>query len=143
MAGIPEAWGSPKGPSDSEASVVSPHLVPPIDMTVMPLQSSLDHTPIFEGDVSPIPVILHPLQPRIEEVVVPVQSLVNPTLFAEGDASFNHVINIPDLAPFERERDLLSLSPLPPGFEEITFDWNGLVGYPMPLPMYFPIRDII
>jgi hypothetical protein len=85
--------------------VVSPHLVPPlIDMTVMSLQSSLDHTPIFEGDVSPIPVIMHPLQPRIEEVVIPVQSLVNPTLLVEGDASFNHVINIPDPAPSERER---------------------------------------
>jgi hypothetical protein len=67
----------------------------------MSLQYSLNHTPVFEGDVSPIPFILNPLQPRIEEVVIPVQSLVNPTLFAKGDVSFNYVINIPDLAPFE------------------------------------------
>jgi hypothetical protein len=35
MIGIPEVWGSPKGPSDSGTSVVSPHLFPPIDMTIM------------------------------------------------------------------------------------------------------------
>jgi hypothetical protein len=76
---IPEAWGSPKGPSYSEASVVSPHLVPPlIDAVVTPLQSSLDFTPIVKADVSPIPITIHPLQPRIEEVVIPMQYLVNP-----------------------------------------------------------------
>jgi hypothetical protein len=64
LTGIPEAWFSPEGPLGSEVSVVSPHPVSPlIDMTVMPLQSSPDHTPIVEGDVSPIPVIMHPLQP--------------------------------------------------------------------------------
>jgi hypothetical protein len=37
--GIDEAWGSPKGPSGSEASMVSPHLVSPlIDTTVMLMQ---------------------------------------------------------------------------------------------------------
>jgi hypothetical protein len=75
-------WGSPKGPSYFEVSVVSPHLIPLIDTTVISLQSSLDQSLVLEGDVSPILVILHPLQPRIEEVVVPVKSLVNPTLFA-------------------------------------------------------------
>jgi hypothetical protein len=65
--GIPEAWFSPEGPLGSEVSVVSPHPISPLmDTEVMPLQSSLDHTPIVEGDVSPIPVILHPLQPRVE-----------------------------------------------------------------------------
>jgi hypothetical protein len=142
-AGIPEAWGSPKGPSDSKASMVSPHLVPSIDMKVTSLQSSLDHTPILEGDVSLIPVTLHPLQPRIEEVVVPVQSLVNPTLPVESDASFDHVIIIPDPAPSEQERVFLSPSPLPPSFEEITFDWDSPMGYPIPPPMYFPLRDIV
>jgi hypothetical protein len=141
--GIPEAWGLPKGLSNSKESMVSPHIVPLIDITATPLQSSLDHNPIFKGDLSPIPIILHPLQPRIEEMVVPMKSLVNPTPFAEGDASFNHVVNIPDLAPSERERALLSSNPLPPGFEETTFDWSGLVGYPMPLPMFVPVRDII
>jgi hypothetical protein len=82
--------------------VVSPHSVSPlIGTTIMPLQSSPNDIPIFEGGVPPIPFIVHPLQPRIEEVVVPVQSLVNPTLLVEGDASFNHVFNIPDPGPFE------------------------------------------
>jgi hypothetical protein len=47
-ARILEAWGSPKGPSGYEASVVSPHPVSSlIDMEVMPMQSSPDDTPIF------------------------------------------------------------------------------------------------
>ena len=100
--GIPEAWGSPKGPSDLEAFVVSPHPISPfIDTVVTLLQCSPDHTPVVEGDVSPIPVIMHPLQPRIEEVVVPMQALVNTNLLLEADASFNHVINIHDPAPSE------------------------------------------
>jgi hypothetical protein len=53
----------------------------------MPMQSSPDHTPIFEGDASPGLVVTHPIQPTVEEVVVPMQSLVNPTLLFEGDAS--------------------------------------------------------
>jgi hypothetical protein len=66
LVGIPEAWGSPKGHSNFEASVGSPHLVPSlIDTTVIPLQYSPDHTHIFKVDLSPIHVILHPLQPRI------------------------------------------------------------------------------
>jgi hypothetical protein len=47
-AGIPEVWSSPRGPSGSESSLVSQHSVSPlIDMTVMPMQSSPDPTPIF------------------------------------------------------------------------------------------------
>jgi hypothetical protein len=143
-AGILEAWGSPKGPSDSKVSMVSPHLVSPlIDMTVMLLQSSPNHTPIVEGDVSPILVITHLIQPRVEEVVIPMQSLVNPTLLLEGDASFNHVVIISNTAPSEQERFLLSPSALPSSSGGVPFDWDGLVGYPMPPPMYFPVRDII
>ena len=76
-------------------------------------------------------------------MVTPVQSLVNPTLLLEGDASFNHVISISDTTPFEQERVLLSLSTLPPSPGEVPFDWDGLVGYPMPPPMSFQVRDII
>jgi len=48
IAEIPEARGSPKGPSDYEASVVFPHPVPPfIDLVVMPLQFPPDLTTIF------------------------------------------------------------------------------------------------
>jgi hypothetical protein len=144
IAMILEAWGSPKGPLGSEASMVSPHIVSPlIDTTVIPSQSSPEITPAIEGDVSPIPITVHPLQPRIEEVVIPVQSLGNPTLLVESDASFNHVVNISDPTPYERERVLIYPSPLPLCFEEITFNWDGPVGYLMPPPMYFPVRDII
>jgi hypothetical protein len=142
--GIPKAWRSPKGPSYSEVSVVSPHLVSLlIDMTTMLPQSSPEHTPVVEGDVSPIPIIMHPLQPRVEEVVIPVKPLVNPNLFLEGDVFFNHVVNIPDTAPYEQEIFLLSSSTLPSIPGDIPFDWDGLVGYPMPLPMSFLVRYII
>jgi hypothetical protein len=98
--GLPEAWGSPKGPSSSEAPVVSPHPVSSlIDMAVISLQSSHDLAPIFDGDVSPIHVTMNPLQPKIEEVVAPMQSLVNPTLLPGSDASFNHVVSILDPTP--------------------------------------------
>ena len=80
--------------------VVSLHLVSPlIDTKVILLQSSPDLTPIVEGDVSPIPVTVHPLQLRIEEVVIPVQFMGYPTLLLEGDASINHVVNIHDPEP--------------------------------------------
>jgi hypothetical protein len=103
--------------------MVSPHPVSPlIDTIVIPIQSSLDHPPVIEGGVPPIPIITHPFQPRIEEVFIPVQSLVNPTLLVEGDASFNHVVSIPDPTPSEQERVLLSLSYLPLSIEEIPFD---------------------
>jgi hypothetical protein len=101
-ARILEVWASPKSPLDSEAFVVSPHPVSPlINMTIMPLQFSPDHTHVVKGYVSPIPIITHPLQPRIEEVVIPVPSLVNPTPLMEGDASFNHVVRIHDPTPSE------------------------------------------
>jgi hypothetical protein len=65
--GIPEAWDSPKGPLDSEASVVSPHLFSPlIDTKTLSMQSSPDHTPVVEGYVFPIHVIMQPIQPMVE-----------------------------------------------------------------------------
>jgi hypothetical protein len=42
-----------------------------------------------------------------------------------------------------KRRVLLFLSSLPPSLHEVPFDWDGLVGYPMPPPMSFPGRDII
>jgi hypothetical protein len=103
--------------------MVSPHPMSPlIGIAVMLLQSYLEDTPVIEGEVSPISVIVHPLQPRIEEVFVPVQSLVNPTLLVECDESFNHVINIPDKTPSEQEIFFLSPSTPPPSPEEIPFD---------------------
>jgi hypothetical protein len=93
--------------------------------------------------VSPGLVVTHPIQPMVEEVVVPVQFLVNPTLPLEGDVSFNHVVSISGTAPSEKERILLSLSTLPSSPGEAPFDWDGLVGYPMPPPMSFQVRYII
>jgi hypothetical protein len=112
-------------------------------MAILPLQSSPNHTSVVEGDGSRMHVVTHPIKPLVEELVILMQSLVNLTLLFEGDVSSNHVVSIPDLAPSEQERVLLSLSSLPPSLEEVHFDWDGLVGYPMPLPMSFPVRDII
>jgi hypothetical protein len=86
---------------------------------------------------------MNPLQPIIEEVVTPVQSLVNPTLPKESDVSFIHVINIPDHSPSERERFILPPSALPPSLDEVPFDWDNLMGHPIPPPMSFPLRYII
>jgi hypothetical protein len=48
IAGILEAWFSPRGPSGSESSMVSPHSVSPlIDTMVILMESSHEHTPIF------------------------------------------------------------------------------------------------
>jgi hypothetical protein len=44
IAGIPEAWGSPKGPSGSEASMVSKHYVPSLVDTIVMLMQSLAGT---------------------------------------------------------------------------------------------------
>jgi hypothetical protein len=79
----------------------------------------------------------------VEGVVIQMKSLVNPTLLLEGDASFNHVINISSTAPSEQERVLLSSSTLPPSSGEVTFEWDGLMGNPMPPPMLFQVRDVI
>jgi hypothetical protein len=72
-----------------------------------------------------------------------MQYSINPTLPLEGVASFNHVINISTNAPSDQERVLLSPSTLPPSPGKVPFDWDGLVGYPMPPPMSFQVRDVI
>jgi hypothetical protein len=64
---IPEAWGSPKSPLNSEASVVYLHTTPPLIVSVVPpMQSSPDLTPFVKGEASLAPVTTHPLQPIIE-----------------------------------------------------------------------------
>jgi hypothetical protein len=86
---------------------------------------------------------MHPIQPMVEEVVIPIQSPVNPTLLLEGDASYNHVISISHTTLLEQETILLSLITLPSNIGEVPFDWDGLVGYPIPPPMPFQVRDVI
>jgi hypothetical protein len=76
-------------------------------------------------------------------VVIPVQSLVNSTLCVESYTSFIHDINMPDPSPSERERFILPSSALPPSLDKVPFDWNDLMGNPIPSPMSFPVRDII
>jgi hypothetical protein len=75
--GVPEAWGTPKGPLGSEASMASQHSVPSlVDTTVMPMQSLID-TPFPLGvDVSFDLVFSHPIQP----VVMSMQYLMKPLL---------------------------------------------------------------
>jgi hypothetical protein len=59
---IPEAWGSPKGPSGSKETMVSQHSVPSlVDTTVKPMQSLAD-TPFPLGvDASFDLVVSHPV----------------------------------------------------------------------------------
>jgi hypothetical protein len=227
-ARIPEAWGLPKGPSGSEASMVSQHSVPSlVDTTIMSMQSSADtpfplwvdasfdlvvshlvqpmvmsmksstdispmfgsyasldlvvshiseptivsmksltdNTPIFWGDAPLDLVVSHHIQQMVEEVVVSMQCLINPTLLLESDKYKEviapmqflvdptllvlvlyllcHVLSISITSTYEQERVLLFSSSLPPSPDKVPFDWDGLVGHPMPLPMSFPLRDII
>jgi hypothetical protein len=62
--GIPEAWGSPKGPLGYEASMVSQHSVPSlVDTTVMPMKSSVD-TPFPLGVYASFDLVVsHHLRP--------------------------------------------------------------------------------
>jgi hypothetical protein len=62
----------------------------------------------------------------------PMQSLADTTSVLRSGASSDHVIKISSLVPFEQERVLLSLSMLPPSPREVSFDWDGLVGYQIP-----------
>jgi hypothetical protein len=226
--GIIEVWGSPKGPSGFEASIVSQHSIPSlVDTTIMPMQSSTDtsfplgvdasfdlvvshlvqtmvvsmqyltdtslmfggdasldlvvshlvqptlvsmqsstdNTPIFWGDTPLDLFVSHPIQPMVEEVVVSMQSSIDPTLLLESDKSKEvivpmkflvntallvlvlyllcHLLSISSTSPFEQERVLLFPSSLPPSLDEVPFYWGGLMGHPIPPPMYFPLRNII
>jgi hypothetical protein len=86
---------------------------------------------------------MHPLQPTVREASTPVKSLFNPTLFEESDAPLSHVLNIPNRTPSEQEIFILPPNPLSPNPDEFPFDWDDLMGHPIPPPMYFPLRDII
>jgi hypothetical protein len=124
--------------------MVSLHTTSPLIVSVFPpTQYSPDITPFVKGEASLAPITMHPLQPIIEEVATPVQYMVNPTLLEENDAPTSHVINIPNPPPSELERFILPLNALPPSPDEVPFDWDDLMGHPIPPPMYFPLRDII
>jgi hypothetical protein len=147
---------------DASFDLVVSHLVQPM---VVSMQSLTDNTLVFGGDAPLDFVFLHPFQPMVEELVVLMHSLVDPTLLLESDKTQGavvpmqflvdpallvlvlyllcHVLIIYSTSPYKQERVLLIPSSLPPSLNEVPFDWDGLVGYPMPLPMSFPGRDII
>jgi hypothetical protein len=124
-----------------------------------------DNTLVFLGDSPFELVVSHPIQPMVDEVVVSMQYSINPTLLLESDNSKEavapmhflvdpallvlvlyllcHVLIIYVTSPSKQERVSLFLSSLPPSLDEVPFDWDGLVGYPMPPPMSFLGRDII
>jgi hypothetical protein len=89
-ARIQEAWGSPKGPSGSEASMVSQHSVPSlVDTTIMPMQSSA-HTSFPLGvDASFDLVVSHLVQP----MVMSMQSSTDTSPMFGGDASLELVVS--------------------------------------------------
>jgi hypothetical protein len=89
-AGILEAWGSPKGPSGSEASMVSQHSIPSlVDTTIMPMQSLAD-TPFPLGvDASFDLVVSHP----VETVIMSMQYLTETSLMFGSDASLDLVVS--------------------------------------------------
>jgi hypothetical protein len=153
---------SPMFGGDVSLDLVVLHLVQPV---VVSMQSSIDTSPMFGGDAPLDLVVPHPIQPMVEEVVMLMQSLVEPTLLLESHESKGavtsmqfsvdpallvlvlyllcHFLSISSLTPSEQERVLLFPISLPPTLDEVLFDWDGLMGYPIPPPMYFPERDII
>jgi hypothetical protein len=76
--GLPEArrlWSLSASSSDSESSEVSSQSIQPlVDEVVMPMQSSVDPTPLLGGDAPSDHVVSQPIQPVVEEVVMPMQS---------------------------------------------------------------------
>jgi hypothetical protein len=87
---IPEAWGSPKGPLGSKASMVLHHSAPSlVDTIVMFMQSSVD-TPFHLGvDVSFDLVVSNPVQP----MVVSMQSSTDTSPMIGGDASLDLIVS--------------------------------------------------
>jgi hypothetical protein len=101
-----------------------------VEEVVVSMQYSIDPTLVLESDMS-------------KEAVAPMQFLVDPNLVVLILHLLCHVLSISITSPSKQERVLLFLSSLPPSLDEVPFDWDGIVGYPMPLPMSFPGRDII
>jgi hypothetical protein len=101
-----------------------------VEEVFVSMQYSIDPTLLSESEKS-------------KEMVAPMQFLVDPALLVLVLYLLCHVLRISITSYFEQERVLLFLSSLPPSLDEVPFDWDGLVGYPMPPPMSFPGRDII
>jgi hypothetical protein len=125
---------------DASIDLVVSHPAQPM---VVSMQSSTNTTPIFRSDVSLDLFSSHPIQPMVEEVVAPMQFYVDPIFLVLVLYLLYYVIRIYDIAPSKQERVLLSPSTLPSSLGKVPFDWDGLVGYSIHLPMSFQVRDII
>jgi hypothetical protein len=87
---IPEARGSPKGPSGFEASMVSQHSIPSlVDTTIMLMQSSADTSIPLGVDASFDLVVSHP----VRSVVMLMQSLTETSPMFGGDVSLDLVVS--------------------------------------------------
>jgi len=65
----------------------------------------------------------------IDTSIMPMQSSADTNHVFRSGASFDHVINISSLVSSEKESGPLSPSMLPPIPREVSFDWDGIVGY--------------
>jgi hypothetical protein len=88
--GIPKVWGSPKGPSGSEASMVSQHSIPSlVDTIVMLMQSLVDTSFPLGVDASFHLVVSHPVQP----MVLSMQSSTDTSPMFSGNVSLDLVVS--------------------------------------------------
>jgi hypothetical protein len=69
-----------------------------VNEVVMPMQSSVDPTPILGGEVPLDHVVSQPIQPLVEKLVTPMQSSVDPTLLLESFESTKVVTSMQSLA---------------------------------------------
>jgi hypothetical protein len=92
---------------------------------------------------NPYLVSHHSFSPLIDMAIIPMESSPDPTPVLSSETSLDHVISISSPTPSKQERVLLSLNTLPPSIGEVPFDWDGLVGYQIPPPIPFPVRDIL
>jgi hypothetical protein len=97
--GIPEVqilWSLSASSSDSEYFEVSSQSIQPlVEKVVIPMQSSVDPTPLLEGEVPLDLVVSHPIQPLVEKVVMLMQSSTDPTSLLGGEVPLDHVVSQP------------------------------------------------
>jgi hypothetical protein len=93
----------------------------------MPMQSSVDPTPLLWGEVPLDHVVLQPIQPLVEKVVMLMQSLDDPTLLLGSDVSTDYVFSISGSILSEQGGIPLIPSTPPPSPRMVSFDWNDLV----------------
>jgi hypothetical protein len=111
----------------------------PTTIVVEEVQSLSDNP---SGSYSSL-VSQHSNSSLVDTTVILMQYSVDTTPFLRSGASFDHVINISSLVPYEQESVPCSLSMLPPSPREVSFDWDGLVGYQIPSSKPFHIRGVL